>query len=81
MIKATATIDGRQLLMIGLSYGNLDKFRKAPLDTFIKIDGRAMDLPIDVLLFSGETETSMQTAIQSMISPLTVVHIDPKLKP
>ena len=82
MIKATAKLgDGRHMLIIGLSFGNLAKFRDAPLDTFIKIDGKEMGLPLDVILFSGETEDSMAKMMKSMIGPGTVVHVDPKVKP
>lgn len=63
MIKATAIVGDRTMLMIGLSFGNLDKFRAEPLDTFIKIDGKQLGLPIDVLIFSGETEAAMQKLI------------------
>lgn len=60
MIKATATgPDGRTILIIGLSFGNLDRFRAEPRDTFIKIDGGQMGLPIDVMICSGETEEQM----------------------
>jgi hypothetical protein len=44
MIKATGTLNGRKTLMIGLSFGNLDRFRAEPDDTFIKIDGKEMGL-------------------------------------
>jgi hypothetical protein len=81
MIKATATLpDGRTLLMIGLSFGNLDKFRRDPGDTYIRIDGKEMGLPLDVLVFSGQTEAHMQTLVQGFIGPDTKVHVDPKLK-
>jgi hypothetical protein len=79
MIKATATLGDRQLLMIGLSFGNLGKFLAEPLDTFIKIDGEEMNLPFDVMIFSGKTEADMQGFMASSIGPLTKVHIDPKL--
>jgi hypothetical protein len=79
MIKATLTQpNGRTLLAIGLSFGNLDKFRGEPGDTFIQIDGAAMDLPIDVMIFSGETEAQMQAMMAAAIDEK--VHIDPKLK-
>lgn len=39
-----------------------------------------MDMPIDVLIFSGETEAHMQTKLADNIGPNTKVHIDPKLK-
>ena len=81
MIKATMTMpDGRTLLTLGLSFKNLDKFRAEPMDTFIKIDGKAMGLPIDVMLFSGETEAHMQDKMMALIGPDTKIHIDPKLK-
>lgn len=81
MIKATATLpDGRKLLVIGLSFGNLDKFRAEPGDTYIRIDGKEMKLPLDVLLFSGETEAHMQEAIAGAIGSDTVIHVSPRLK-
>jgi hypothetical protein len=81
MMKATATLpDGRQLLMIGLSNGNLDTFRAQPLDSMIRIDGRQIGLGIDVLLFSGRTEAEIAHAMSKMIGPHTKVHIDQKLK-
>lgn len=82
MIKATSTQpDGRTLLMLGLSFKNLDKFRAEPGDTFIKIDGKTMDLPIDILIFSGETEIHMERMVAPAVSEKTIVHIDPKLRP
>lgn len=81
MIKATLTgPDGSKLLMIGLSFGNLDKFRAEPGDTFVKINGKAMGLPIDVLIYSGETEAHCAKLLEGRIGPDTVMHIDPKLK-
>jgi hypothetical protein len=80
MMKATATLNGRTTLMLGLSFGNLDRFRAEPGDTFIKIDGTTMDLPIDVLLFSGKSEAHLTELIQHSITADTIIHIDPKLK-
>jgi hypothetical protein len=81
MIKAIGTgPDGRMLLTIGLSFGNLDRFRAQPGDTFIKIDGKEMDMPIDVMIFSGRTEAHLMEMMARTIGPKTVVHIDEKLK-
>jgi hypothetical protein len=80
VIKATIELNGRTTLMIGLSFGNLNKFYKEPGDTFIKIDGKQMDLPIDILLFSGETEMHLAQLMERNIGPDTIVHIDTKLK-
>jgi hypothetical protein len=79
MIKGVATTeDGRQLLMIGLSFRNLDIFRAEPGDTFIRIDGREMELPFDVVIFSGETEAHMAELVKT--GPGTKIVIDPRLK-
>ena len=79
MIKATtAGPDGRTLLVIGLSFGNLDKFRAAPGDTFIRIDGREIGLPIDVMIFSGETEAHCAELVP--IGPGTKVNVSGRLK-
>jgi len=81
MIKAVATgPDGRTLMVIGLSFRNLEHFRDKPCDTFIKIDGQEMGLPLDVIIFSGQTEAHCAEAIGDMIGPDTKVHISPKLR-
>lgn len=81
MIKASATTaDGRNLLVIGLSFGNLDKFRTKPGDTYIKIDGREMGLPTDVLIFSGATEADCAETIKAFIGPETNVVVSDRLK-
>lgn len=80
MIKAIVTEGDRKLLMLGLSHRNLDKFRDGPLDSFIRIDGKEMGIPFDVLIFSGKTEADMQTMMGAVIGPETTVHIDPRLK-
>jgi predicted alpha/beta-fold hydrolase len=81
MINATATMpDGRTLLILGLSFGNLNKFLTEPGDTFIKVNGTLMDLPIDVLLFSGRNEAHLMELMKDTIGPNTKVHIDPKVK-
>ena len=80
MIKASAKLGDRDVLMIGLSFGNLSKFRAEPGDTFIRIDGKEMDLPLDVVIFSGETEAHLAELMKDAIGPHTKVHVDPKLK-
>ena len=70
----------RTVLMIGLSFANLDKFRSAPLDTFIKIDGAAVGLPIDIMIISGATEAAMADYLAPSIGSDTKVYVDPKLK-
>jgi hypothetical protein len=80
MIKATATQGDRTIMVIGLSFKNLDKFRAEPGETFIRIDGKEMGLPVDVLIFSGETEAHCAQSLSGTIGPDTKVHVDPKLR-
>lgn len=81
MIKAAAKgANGRDLLVLGLSFGNLDKFRAQPRDTFVKIDGREMGIPMDVLIFSCETEAHGAEMMQDMIGPQTQVSTSRRLK-
>jgi hypothetical protein len=82
MIKAVAELPGgRKLLVLGLSYANLDEFRRHPRDTFIRVDGKDVGgLPVDIMLFSGETEAQCTEVIAEFISPATKVHVSPRLK-
>ena len=80
MMKGILTIDNQPVVMIGLSFGNLRKFLAQPRDSFIKIIGKEMELPFDILIFSGETEAAMMEFMQHRIGPDTIVHIDEKLK-
>ena len=80
MLKAIATINDRKVLFVGLSFNNLDKLRAEPRDTFIRIDGKTMDLPMDVMVFSGESEAHLAHLFRNAIGPDTVVHVDKKLK-
>lgn len=80
MIKAKGRIKGRETLVIGLSFGNLDRFRAQPLDTFITIDGREVGLPIDVVIFSGETEAHMADMMAHGFGPETIVHVSERAK-
>jgi hypothetical protein len=75
MIKATVlTREGKlSLLVLGLSFGNLRKFLEKPGDTYIKLNGKDLDMDFDVLLFSGETEEKMAETLKQFISPYTKV--------
>lgn len=54
----------RGVLMLGLSFGNLDKFRSDPLDTFIKVEGAQFGMPHDIIIFSGETEADIEQLLR-----------------
>jgi hypothetical protein len=81
MIKAIATAkDGRTIMTLGLSRANLEFLLAKMGDGFIKVDGREMGLPIDVTIFSGETEAAMADMLAPGMGPDTKIHISNKLK-
>jgi hypothetical protein len=69
MLKAISKgPDGKTVLLLGLSFGNLDRFRAAPGDTFIRIAGAEIGVQnLDVVIFSGETETALAEILQHVI--------------
>lgn len=81
MIKATGKgPDGRDTLYVGLSFGNLDRFRAAPLDSYILIKGTEVGMPFDVMIFAGETEAAMADFMAQGIGPGTKVYISNRSK-
>lgn len=81
MLKAVASKPGgRDLLIIGLSFGNLDKFRAGPGDSYIRVEGAELGLPVDVMIFSAATEADLAALIKNLIGPKTKVTISDKLK-
>lgn len=79
MLKFTLTTDP-PTLALGLSFENLKALREGPLDTFIRVDGKAMGLPMDVVIFAGSTEQEIMRAFADKIGPETKVHIDPRMR-
>jgi hypothetical protein len=80
MLKGVVTLNDVKILMVGLSFQNLDKLRAEPLDGFIKIVGKDIGLPIDIWIFAGETESHLYDFVQGGIDEHTIVHISDKLK-
>jgi hypothetical protein len=68
------------MLFVGLSFGNLDKFRAAPLDSHITINGAEMGLPFDVMIFSGRTEADMAELMAEGFGRDTKVYVSDRLK-
>jgi hypothetical protein len=78
VLKGRGVLNGKDTFVIGLSFGNLDKFRAGPCDSFIHIDGIEHELPFDIVIFSGETEAAMAEMLS--IGPNTRIIIDNKFK-
>jgi hypothetical protein len=61
MIKMVAGAPEKPVLMLGLSFNNLDEFKSKPNDTYIRIKGEEFVLPIDVILASGASMRALGT--------------------
>ena len=82
MIKAAGTdpMTGRKTVYLGLSFGNLERFYRKPLDSYIRIEGAEFGLDVDVLIFSGPTEADMAAALTEGIGLETKVTISERSK-
>ena len=81
MIKAKGiNHEGRPTYWIGLSFGNLDKFKAQPLDTFIMIRKEESGLDHDIMVFSGRTEREMADLIANGLTPDSKVTVTPKAR-
>lgn len=75
MLKAIGRLNNKSTVFIGLSYGNLDKFRDQPGDTYIKIRGEQLGIDHDILIFSGRTEEELAEML-SQGAPFTIIRRD-----
>ena len=79
MIRATGTNEktGQTMLVLGLSEGNLNQLRKG---NAIHIFGQEMNLPIDIVIFWGETEDKLAEQMKPLINKQTLVRDRRKAK-
>lgn len=61
MLKFLADRNGRKLLGLGISQGNVDKLKEGKP---ILVEGEKLGLPFDVFLFYGETEATMVQSLR-----------------
>lgn len=81
MIKASAVgKNGKKLVVLGLSFRNLEEFRKKPRDTFIKVPEGELDVGVEIVIFSCETEEHGMEVIKDFINEETKVTVSEKLK-
>jgi len=80
MIKAKGNIAGKEVLIIGLSYANVDRLRADGLDGYILVRGEEVGLPHDIMITCGTTEAEIATKFSKYIGPHTKVHVDKRLK-
>jgi hypothetical protein len=76
MIKAVCKgADGVTFVLLGLSFKNLDRLREQQLDGFIKIVGKDIGVPVDIIITAGETEQALAEMVlaSGLIGPDTKV--------
>lgn len=61
MLKIVAGPPDKPVLMLGLTFANLNEFKTKPNDTYIRIKGEEMVLPVDVILSSGVSMRALGT--------------------
>lgn len=77
MLKLKATIDGREVFMIGLSFRNLDRLRA---DDPILIKGSEVGFSYDILICAEATDQELLRKFSAGIGPGTKINIDPRLR-
>ena len=80
MLKATGVMNGRKTVMIGLSFGNLDRFKAEPMDTFIQISKEQLGIDHDIVIFSGRTEHEMADWVTGQMAKGATLKIPKNMK-
>lgn len=69
----------RPTIVLGLSHKNLELLKEGK-PVLVKGDEHGLNLSVDVLIFSGETEAKMALELVELVGPNTKVDIDPRIK-
>jgi hypothetical protein len=80
---ARAKVEGAQdVLVVGLTFKELEVLRKGPTGSHYTIYGRKSGLPVSVMIFAAETEAHMSHYIESLdcFGGYSSVQIDDDLK-
>jgi hypothetical protein len=80
MMKVRATIGYKPVVILDLSWANLDQLRQDGLGAAIKIDGNQLGLGADVWITAAATEQQMMDLFAAGVGPETVLHIDKRFK-
>lgn len=62
---------GVPLLVVGLTFKDLDMMRKAPGDDHITLRGATMGLPMDIIIFAGRDDRALFKFVEAGIGPDT----------
>ncbi len=71
---------GKRVFLIGLGLTELDMLRQNPGNSFITLDKTTYGIPIEIIIFSGESEEKMTEQFAEFIGPNTKVTTSPRLK-
>lgn len=77
MIKFTGEHNGRVLIGLGLSEGNIQRLKRGE-PIHIHFEELNLPHPYELLVFYGATEEEMARELKPMIRPETKVFEDPK---
>jgi len=80
MLKAKMIVGTREVLLLGLTFGNLDRLRAGPGDDHIVIEGDDIGIEFDIWIVAGETEAALEKLIAPGIGPDTKVNISSRIK-
>ena len=71
---------GLRVFLIGLGLVEFDLLRQNPGKSYITLDKATYGIPVDIIIFSGESEEKMIEQFAEFIRPDTKVKTDPRLK-
>lgn len=79
MIRAKCDqTSGVPLLLLGLTFRDLDLMREAPGDDHIVIRGADLGLPMDLVIFAGQDDQALFKLVKGGISPDTKLNDEAK---
>jgi len=67
----------KEVLILGLSFGNLRRLHSQPLETFIRIEGSEINIPFDIVICSGKTEADLYKALKPALTTDAKIHTTP----
>ena len=74
MLKARGKIGDVDVYFIGLSWGNLARFRAGSGDSFIRIPASESGLNADIMLFSAKTEAELAALLNVPLPSADFTH-------
>ena len=78
MLKAKAVFNGKDAVILGLSFSNLAALRAEAGETYLHIEGKELEIPFDIIIISGKDEPAMVRFLRPAIGPNTKMNISLK---